>query len=307
MAIVKGPVWAPLPQTPQAAEYCGMAAVAQLITRIARVYGDCLGVVNLANAPARVQLSPKLLYSGAFRCNMSLPQLSFIESVEWVKAHVLDKMPLELRESMSPLELWKAAGNQVADREAKAALECHPTIPVESMRAVDKDVEMAKISLQVIAAVLRLWPKLPRGMARMPAGTRVGRRSKPVTPDWHVWSEPSRGWVRCSMCWASRLDGSDRAQGSDSATCPGRRPLLDKLGPGHDIWLYSCQADNLAICRSCGFWGTRRIDSLKRRCLHELTEGRRKAIDRVAKGFHPSDSAKLKRVVLDDKGRKHVY
>jgi len=306
--IVRGPVWDPLPQTPQAAEYCALASVPQVITGNAHVYGDCLGVVNLANAPIKSQLSPSLLYSGAFRAGMALASRIFIQKVDWVKAHVLDRMSAEAIGAMDPHDFWKACGNRAADLEAKEALSCHPVMPHDVMAMIDKTMGHLQISLQILSAVLRLWPKLPRGMARMPTGERVGRKPNPKTPDGHVWGTPSRGWVRCTKCWVSRIEGSSKVTDVDAVKCAEQPPLLRQLGSGHDIWLYPCLGDNIVVCRTCGFWGTRKFVELKKQCNRGqgITVGRKRVIERVSRHLHPCDSVALKGVTLD-KGKRFAY
>ena len=305
--MVIGPVWAPLPQTPQAAEFCALAAVAQVLTERARIYGDCWGVVKLANAPLRCQLSPKVLYAGAFRDMMSLPQAQLIDSVEWVKAHILDTLSEDQMNELPENDLWKAKGNQLADVAAKQALSCHPQLPKDIMDVVDKELNMAYIALQVMAAVLRLWPKLPRGMPRTPLGTKVGRKPAIKEPDWHIWSDPSLGWMHCTMCWASMMEGAEQFQGRNAVECPGSPPMLEHLGAGHDLWLYECASGNLVVCRTCGLWGTKKILELRNDCLkRSTTTGRKRVIDRVALSKHPSDSARLKDIKLGN-GRKHTY
>eukprot|EP00974_Lingulodinium_polyedra_P003834 360216-Lingulodinium_polyedra.AAC.1 len=42
-ATLAGPVWASLPQTPQAAEHCAFAAAAQVAVGRCRVHADCKG------------------------------------------------------------------------------------------------------------------------------------------------------------------------------------------------------------------------------------------------------------------------
>ena len=165
--------WAPLPQTPQSAEYCALAGVPQLITKKAQVFGDCMGVVKVANLPRKSQLSHKLLYAGAFRACGSLPGASLVEDVSWVKAHVLDKMTQADILNMAPEEFWKAQGNRGADTHAKKAVDCHQPFPEGAMEQIGTSLKELRILFQLMASVLRLWPKLPRGMLRVPAGARV--------------------------------------------------------------------------------------------------------------------------------------
>jgi len=313
LAIVRGPVWAPLPQTPQASEYCALVAANQLVARRARVHGDCLGVVNGANAPQAKRLSHKLLYAGAFRACLMTEGPKHIEEVIWGRAHMLDKMAEEEIQKLSEEELWKCRGNAVADVEAKAAIVCHPSFDPEAMKEIDGMLKRADIVLRNLSAVLRLWPKLPRGMNRVPKGGQIGRK-KIVRPiDGHVWSEPASGWVRCRRCWSSTPEGSKRLEGGDKEVCPGKPPLLSKLGPGHSIRLYPCKADTITVCLVCGSWGSRRFVDLKEPCRGRPSKdrkedsGKRTVLERVSSGLHPSDTTKFKTVVLDCVGTPFEY
>jgi hypothetical protein len=235
------------------------------------------------------------------RAGMASSLQAMVSSVEWVKAHVMDRMSAEAIDLMEPLEKWKAISNGAADKEAKEALGCHPEFPDDMVKVIERELNHVQLSMQVISAVLRLWPRLPRGMLRLPTGDKVGRRPNPRVPDGHSWKEPSKGWVRCSRCWASRKEGSSKVLNGDGAQCLGRPMLLDQLAPGHDIWLYPCGSDNIVVCRKCGFWGTRKFVELKKPCGRGkgLPVGRRRVLDRVSQHLHPSDSKELKRLPLE--------
>ena len=301
VAAVRGPVWAPLPQTPQSAEYCAMAAVPQLITRKAQVFGDCMGVVKVANLPRRSQLSHKLLYAGAFRACGSLPGASLVDDVSWVKAHVLDKMSQAEIQDMDPMDFWKAQGNSGADTHAKMALDCHQSYPDGAMEEVASSLKELKIIFRLMASVLRLWPKLPRGMGRVPTGARIPRARVEKPPTGHEWGLPQRGWTRCTRCWAA-LDIEGEADEAKRGPCPGRPPMLDQIGPGHRMFMHPCAGDNILMCHSCGTWGTRKLVILKGSCegkaMLRRMPGRRRALDRVANDLHPSDCKRLKDVRL---------
>ena len=61
------PVWANLPQTPQAAEYCAAAAALQLVGPRAKVHSDCSNVVRDMIAPYAAATSGRRMYAGITR------------------------------------------------------------------------------------------------------------------------------------------------------------------------------------------------------------------------------------------------
>ena len=54
---IRGPVWAPLPQSPQAAEYLAITATAGNMTAGVALFPDCMNVVRDFNRPYQEQLS----------------------------------------------------------------------------------------------------------------------------------------------------------------------------------------------------------------------------------------------------------
>ena len=76
-ATISGPVWDPLPQTPQASEHVAMAIAADLVTQEALPVSDCLGVVRLANSAPEQQLKATFKYAGIRRHAMAKPGLGF--------------------------------------------------------------------------------------------------------------------------------------------------------------------------------------------------------------------------------------
>jgi len=240
-----------------------------------------------------------------------MPGMEFVEEIAWTKAHILDKLGPEEVAAMTPQERWEATGNQHADVEAKAAMDCHPALEKAAMMEVDAALKHLNWIHKLMAGVLRLWPRLPQGMQRFPTGARVGRTKVIRPPNGHVWGPVQRGWTRCTRCWAANLvDASTPGLDIKKADCPGRPPLLDKLGGGHDVWLHPCGGDNIIICHSCWAYAARKLKGLASQCegRRALTdsEGRRTVKRRVEQGLHPSDAKHLKGVKLDGHGIQYV-
>ena len=154
---VRGNVWAMLPQTPQAAEYCAYAMLCQFLDKDkeAHAYGDCKGVVDLHAAPVWRRLSQKARYAGVLRHALSQPAFASLASLSWVKAHVADQGGLD---DLSPLARFHALGNQAADQGAEDAHEQHPPFPLGHLQEHDAAAKLTKHILDIMAAVLPLWP-----------------------------------------------------------------------------------------------------------------------------------------------------
>ena len=168
-AEVRGPVCAPLPQSPQAAEYVAVTAVAGAVTPGLALYPDCANVVRDFNRPLSEQINGKKRYAGLLKAAQRHSGWYEAAAATWQKAH-LDMGGLH------GVELLRARGNGAADRSAKqAATEGHAEVPVALDRKARWQVAAAEATLKVAAAVLRLFPqdtiKAPR-MAVEPVVTK---------------------------------------------------------------------------------------------------------------------------------------
>ena len=126
---IQAPIWAHLPQSPQAAEYCAMAAACELIGGDAIVFGDCANVIRDAQLPPEQALAPRKLYAGITRAARGA-QFFAKTSVVKVPAHVTET------DDMAGDELFRVRGNTAADTEAKAAYDCHAHAPVEVRKSI---------------------------------------------------------------------------------------------------------------------------------------------------------------------------
>ena len=120
---VTAPVWANLPQTPQASEYCAAAAAIELIGPQAVVHSDCSNVVRDMKAPFAVGTSARKVYAGVTRgarTSLNFPRLGdFVK----VPAHV------KITDELQGQARVRAVGNDCADRRAKEAIHCVTSSP----------------------------------------------------------------------------------------------------------------------------------------------------------------------------------
>ena len=101
------------------------------------------------------------------RSMLAYPHLPDLEDIIKVAAHVV------VTEDMDAMTRWLARGNDQADEDAKAGVDCHEPFPAEAARAVLALVARIESVLGVISATLRHWPFLPGSMQRMPRGVRI--------------------------------------------------------------------------------------------------------------------------------------
>ena len=64
---ISGPVWASLPQTPQAAEHVAYAALAELLGEPAMVHSDCASVVRVAGLSVHQALDRRGPHAGIYK------------------------------------------------------------------------------------------------------------------------------------------------------------------------------------------------------------------------------------------------
>eukprot|EP00959_Pyramimonas_sp_CCMP1952_P159790 3342033-Pyramimonas_sp.AAC.1 len=148
LAEFRAPVWSPLPQTPQGAEFSALTWATVLARQPpeSTVYSDCSSVVKTANRSKAEQLSAKLMYSGAFiQCYAQQP--SICPCVKVAAHRDIDEA------GIGPDERWCRQGNHHADVGAKAAVSLHPRDQLQ-LDAVDQSVRRARATLKLAAGLL---------------------------------------------------------------------------------------------------------------------------------------------------------
>ena len=290
-------------QTPQAAEFVVMEAVAARISAGVSLASDCLNVVQQMHAPMAQRLRTNKIFAGISR---SLAKWSgdiqeVFKKVRKVAAHV------EVDQCATEMAKKDARGNGAADLAAKAARDFHPQLPPAMEREIEQQWADAVVTARLIAQAGPLWPSAqpPDGRRhRIERAVRIGcenvpgvalrarlRRRRAAT---HQWAD-FRGISRCAVCLAARSKTGIAAQ----RECAGRSSLHEaviQLAPslGHDVWgaevLRRGSASSVLLCcMRCGQF----VESGSNRalCTHgcrgKPTRHGAAQIRRIRNGLHP--------------------
>jgi hypothetical protein len=197
-----GPVPAPLPQTPQVAEYLAYTAALEVLSGPSVLYDDCLNLVRAVQNKTPARFKWNRPNAGILRAAYAAPGAKCMEAMHKVAAHQDSTILVD------PHDIWLASCNGHADTYAKVGASSHAMPPEPVRQDLDRSMAEVKVILMVIARVCGLWPK-----AKPPGGRLTLRpRSKPpVTILYpypagprHAWEHWLGGW-RCNSClrWAS--------------------------------------------------------------------------------------------------------
>ncbi len=160
------PVWRPLPQTAQAAEYLAMVLPYSFIAGEAQIISDCANAVDDAQRPMREALRSGRRYAGLIR-HMWASSCRGMVTVEKTRAHVCigGLEPGMAREN--------ALGNDAADEAAKTSVFMHEQPLPTLQKALDAQCVRAKMVIRAVAATLSVFPPMPKGrMARRPVAQK---------------------------------------------------------------------------------------------------------------------------------------
>ena len=294
LTVVSGAVPAPLPQTPQAAEYAAITYIAPIMQGEINIFPDCMNVVRDFNRPFTEQTNGKRRYAGLLKGAQQ--HEAWVEAAEakWQKAH------LNLN-SLRGEEYRRAKGNDEADKAAKLAakgLHAHFGDDVdESARKLDKQ---ATATCRVAAAVLRLFPGMHERAGRPPPPHKeVALRPK----GGHEWGN-FMGGLRCTKCWMT-AGARDRGFNRDSAPCKGIPPAMSRVAlndKGHHLVLLrylrgqgaTSNEPAFVICAACGSYAAKCTRKLAQQCPGAKESGRGLYnLRRVAGGRHPRRDTKV--------------
>ena len=181
---------------------------------------------------------------------------------------------------MTPDLLFATRGNNLADHWANRGREMAAAPPDRDLAHHSHLVATAQDVIRVALATLTAWPRLPRGVPRVPVMPRVARDSVP-----HAWKRRADGWW-CATCWKTARSLQRPALG----TCKGRPRFLAPLTQGqrgHRIVIGSAEKP-VALCWRCGAWGSNRIVNLARPCPRCPSAAGNIVLKRAAKGLHPT-------------------
>ena len=277
---VTAPVWAHLPQTPQASEYCAVAGAVQLAGPNAVIHSDCSNVVRDMTLPYAAGTASRKMYAGITRDARTNERFGALGGVVKVPAHV------KVTDDLLGIDRVHAIANDVADRRAKQALDCHDAALPELEKKVGLLVRDAKMVIRVAAATLACWPKLPRGLVKQLR---------------EVDSEGSGSSRSLEADVVEDLHGrADSCQLTSRAWPKGISSLAQK-DQGHRLRILTFDSfaavEPVIVCEICGAYASRRFELLGEAC-HGAPRHRpaAKVVSRVAAGLHPVKDAAAARV-----------
>jgi hypothetical protein len=301
---IYGPVWAPLPQTSQAAEFCAAGAAFQVAGGPFRLVSDSASVVKALGAPIADQLSARRVYAGILRDKLAFRH-DLCEGVQKVKSH-LDP-DLEQHADIRTHIL----GNALADQFAKLALESHECPDIDQLAAFRLQVQTAKVVLRLIADLAPEWPKggevrnlrLPLAQRQLEQKARSAAqpvvqgppddvRLQPAAVPQHAWRPlPGfAGWWKCSQCREASLTPSARPRAC--TPLPSLSLVLKGAESSHEVvFAATFGPHSFVICLRCGAWGEQRARKLAEACK-PVEAGATGAyrVKRFLRGLHPTRS-----------------
>ena len=107
----------------------------------------------------------------------------------------------------------------------------------------------------------------------------------------HAWGKEAAGWVRCTRCWVPVKPGREKK----APPCKGEPQLALKVHPSLQATLFVAEGEPLVACLACGSYGSFKAYNLAGCCKPEEAKvkyGRRRALQRMARGTHPGNDKK---------------
>ena len=279
LGVLKGPVWAPWPQTPQASEFVALMWSALYTEAPADCYSDCSNVVLLQSLGVAEALGAKRQYAG---CVLQARHHfgRFCKAFHKVAAHLNSD-----EEGISAGERFRRVGNGYADVFAKEGARRHPSLNPTELDEIDRKLDIARATLLGGAELVPLWPKVEfRGLERVQPPRAPKDDQLYVECD---WARMGSSW-RCRVCLRGSRATSKPIGGPE---CSGRSRLdqgvLDALG--HSVIAFPCSDNSFLFLRmSCKFYSSGgMVLGLGRKCATKPTECGRKDMRKLRKGQHP--------------------
>ncbi len=267
-----------LPQTSQTSEGLALEVAMRSLTRETSMRGDCMSVVQAANAPVPRLVAARRKYGGLLMDILRDPaRRRLAGNVLWVKAHK------KLVGNEGAEEARDIRGNDAADKAAAEARKAHPQPSPEAQASIAYYTRRAPLVAKAAAAALPLYPPAPGNMprAKKPENTKHAEEKA-----MHLWQFRAGAW-RCAIC-ASWARDEQSAKGARNQHCPGPHVSTNAAAfaaLGHVL----CRADGdmpFTFCAHCGGWAAKRCYLLKERCSPPTPAGRL-ALKRIAQGLHP--------------------
>ena len=287
---VFGPAPGALRQTAHTGEWCAYNALCTLATGSCVGHQDCDGVVKELVKPLHLRLRQSSKGAGFCREVQSLPGHALVEEVLKVKAHTQVASVAH-----DPLLLRHHKANDSADLAAKKALGLHPQPGAAIAQRVEEDLKAVKAFAKLAAAILPLWPKIPKEEIKAArAGPRARRRAQAAAGPRHCWLDLGTH-AQCAYCLA-RIWSRRGRLARDREGCSGNsgRMMDILLRPqGHALLLGEVEGLPIAACLRCGAYATCKPQDLAAECKGRLTARGRKNLNFLQEGRHPNNPTGL--------------
>ncbi len=272
------PVWSPLPQSPQTAEYIAAIAPLQCIASAAVLVSDCQNVVSDFGRGAVAMMTAKRKYAGLLKHIWAIKERGSIEICK-TKAH-------RAVGSLEPgLDREDAIGNAAADRAAKEAVRLHPRPSPAQEQELESNCKRASLIIRTIGATLSTFQPMPKErMLRRP----IAKEGAAVDGDGgHQWTYLHGMW-RCRRC--RRCAVGDRLEARAAhERCRGlsdRHTMKSMADKGHDV-VYTGGEMPITFCAKCGAFAWRRAYGMAAKCPRVPTPAGRQALARLRQGLVP--------------------
>ena len=279
---LRGPVFAPFPQTPQAGEYMAAAVSCQVGEHGFLGKSDCWNVVRDMRKPLEEQLSHRRAYGAMLRDRLSNKgRLIGAErdKFEWVPAHVAP-------DSVTGQARIDAIANGLADEGAKAAVKHHPPMDEEELQEVESQLSDAMAVARIIARVWSLWPRVEKAK-RLQAPKRAKKSPGRSESSRHQWVQMGSGW-RCCKCLRTSQTTAGREQVGRCQFDSKFEALAKGAYASHCLVLMEFkQTRAVIICAKCGCWASEKPRKLTLPCAHRTAAGQQ-SLKRAEQGRHPS-------------------
>ncbi len=272
------PVWSPIPQSSQSAEYIAVVAPMRNISSATVMVSDCLNVVKDFGREAAAMVSGKRRYAGLMRHAWAVEDRRHIEVCK-TKAH-------RAVGSLQPgLDREDAIGNAAADRAAKEAVNLHPKPSPAQEQELASNCKRAALIIRTIGATMSTFKPMPRErMQRRP----VDREGAGIDgAGGHQWAFLHGMW-RCRRCHkcatANKLEARRVHEKCDGLR--DRHTMEGMASKGHDV-VFTGGEIPITFCAKCGAFSWRRSYGLATRCPRVPTAAGKQALVRLRQGLVP--------------------
>ena len=294
-----GPVVWGLAQTAPSAEWLALSMAHRHLAPdpgpASDIFSDCLAVVKgMAGA---FWSKPMAAFAGTQKAiEIIRQQIGQSIPVRKVKAH-------QAVDQLTGRERQLAQGNQWADEAAKLGSAMHPEPFPSSVRHLHAHIQLYNQLMELVAAMLPLWPvarerhgqRLDRTPVEARRACRVStRKQERMVQSGHQWFAQDNGFtcVLCAQFTRSRRSAvaMTKCEGANKAL---KTIMAENGSRGHLLYALSWKGNVSLACVACGRWCFRGSSDLSRHpvCLAkrgmDIGQKGRENIKRIGKNLHP--------------------